>query len=561
MTKIAIVGAGHNGLVTAAYLARAGHQVTVLERRGVVGGSCVTEELLPGAKFSSCAYVVSSLRPQVLEELELKRHSLDIYTTDVMNFVMGEDGEHFFIWPEIDRTIKEFQRIGQVDTDGFIDFGVRFRRFAKILEPYLLAEPPLLSELIAAFEDAGEIELWHEFVTESVHGMLRDYFSHDLIRGLFCFFALVSAYASPLDPGSVYGFSHHSWGEFDGEFGRFGFARGGMGALSNAIASAAEEAGAKIRLNTSVDEILTSRGRVTGVRVGAEVIDADIVVSSADTKHTYLALLGRDAVTEPVRHKVESLDFRGSMARVHLLVNELPQYLGMPEGEGPQHRGFTLLGGTPAAYEKCWEFQKRGELADRYPIELLIPSVTDPGMAPPGMHTISTGIQQLPFTLSEGDWDSRKDEFTRIVIDSLAHYAPNLPGSIVGSVTITPLDLERDYGLTEGNIFQGAHTLNQLFASRPAPGLGGYDTPVKGLYLCGAATHPGGAVMGACGRNAAHTILADVAGTPRPRVNPRATRRVDVIDRLASHPRLRAARNWTLRQSWLRGAVRIGKKL
>ena len=561
MPKIAIVGAGHNGLVAAAYLAREGHEVTVLERRGVVGGSCVTEELVPGAKFSSCAYVVSSLRPQGIEELELKRHSLEMYTTDVMNFVMGEHGEHFFVWPEIDRTIKEFERLGQLDNDGFIDFGLKFRRFAKLLEPYLLAEPPLLSELIAAFEDAGEIELWHEFVTGSVLAMLRDYFSHDLIRGLFCFFALVSAYASPLDPGSAYGFSHHSWGEFDGEFGRSGYARGGMGAVSEAIASAAREAGATIRLGTSVDEIITDHGRVTGVRVGHEVIDADVVVSSADTKHTYLALLGEHAVAAPVRHKVESLDFRGSMARVHLLVDELPQYTGMPAGEGPQHRAFTLLGGTPEAYERCWEFQKKGELADRYPIELVIQSVTDPTLAPPGMHTVTTGIQQLPFTLAEGDWDSRKDEFTQIVIDSLAHFAPNLPGSIVGSATITPLDLERDYGLTEGNIFQGAMTLNQLFSSRPAPGLGGYDTPVKGLYLCGAATHPGGAVMGACGRNAAFSILADLAGKPRPRVNPRTKRRVDVVDRLATHPRLRPARNWALRQSWLRGAVRIGKKL
>lgn len=561
MSTIAIVGAGHNGLVAAAYLARAGHDVTVLERRNVVGGSCVTEELIPGARFSSCAYVVSSLRPQVIDELELKRHSLEMYTTDVMNFVMGEDGEHFFIWPEIDRTIKEFERIGQHDNDGFIDFGVRFRRFAKLLEPYLLAEPPLLSELIAAFEDAGEIELWHEFVTGSVAAMLRDYFSHDLVRGLFCFFALVSAYASPLDPGSAYGFSHHSWGEFDGEFGRSGYARGGMGAVSEAIASAAREAGATIRTGASVDEIITTRGRVVGVRVGAEVIDADVVVSSADTKHTYLQLLDPTAVAAPVRHKVESLDFRGSMARVHFLVNELPAYTGLPAGEGPQHRAFTLLGGTPAAYERCWEFQKKGELADAYPVELIIQSVTDPTLAPPGLHTLTTGIQQLPFTLADGDWDSRKDEFTRIVVDSLARFAPNFPGSIVGTATITPLDLERDYGLTEGNIFQGAMTLDQLFASRPAAGLGGYDTPIAGLYMCGAATHPGGAVMGACGRNAAFSIIADLSGTARPRARARTARRVDLVDRVVSHPRLRAARNWSLRQSWLRGAVRIGKKL
>ncbi len=560
MTKVVVIGAGHNGLVAAAYLARSGHHVTVLERRHVLGGSCVTEELIPGAKFSSCAYVVSSLRPQIIKELELKRHGLDLYTTDVMNFVMGIDGEHFFIWPELDRTIKEFQAVGQKNTEGLIDFGVRFRRFAKLIEPYLLAEPPLLSELIAAFEDAGEIELWHEFVTESVASMLRNYFSHDLIRGLFSFFALVSAYASPLDPGTAYGFSHHSWGEHEGEFGRFGFARGGMGTISDSIAAAAREAGAHIRLDASVDEIMVGHGHVTGVRIGDELIHADVVVSSADTKHTYLQLLDREAVPEPVLDKVGSLDFRGSMARVHMLVNQLPEYRGLPKGEGPQHRGFALLGGTPEAYERAWEAQKKGELADSYPIELIIQSVTDPTVAPAGLHTISTGIQQLPFTLSDGNWDSRKKEFTQIVIDTLGRYAPNLPGSIVETVTITPLDLERDYGLTEGNIFQGAMSLNQLFASRPGPGIGGYDTRVAGLYLCGAATHPGGAVMGACGRNAAMTILADLEGKPRPRVNPRA-RRIDLVDRLASHRRLRRVRNWSMKQSWLRRPIALARKL
>lgn len=220
----------------------------------------MTEELIPGARFSSCAYVNSSLRPQIIRDLELERHSLEMYTTDVMNFVMGEDGDHFFVWPEIDRTIKELERIGERDVDRFIEFGIRFRRFAKLVEPYLLAEPPSLSELIGAFENAGEIELWHEFVTGSVDSMLRRYFSHDLVSGLFTFFALVSVYAGPMDPGTAYGFSHHSWGEYDGEFGRFGFARGGMGAISDAIASAAREAGAVIRTNAEVEEIVTRGG-------------------------------------------------------------------------------------------------------------------------------------------------------------------------------------------------------------------------------------------------------------------------------------------------------------
>jgi phytoene dehydrogenase-like protein len=561
---IVVVGAGHNGLVAAAYLARAGHAVTVLERRGVIGGACVTEELLPGARFSSCAYVNSSLRPEIIRDLELERHGLDMYTTDVMNFVMGEDGAHFFVWPELDRTLEELERIGEKDTDRFIDFGVRFRRFAKLVQPFLLAEPPALSELIRKFEDAGEIELWHEFVTDSVSATLQKYFTHDLTRGLFTFFALVSVFAAPGDPGTAYGFSHHSWGEYKGEFGRFGFPRGGMGAISDAIAASARQAGATIQTGAEVDEIVVRGGRVAGVRVGETIHAADVVLSSADTKRTFLQLVTPSAVDPGTRDRVEALDFRGSMARVHLLVNELPAYAGLPAGEGPQHRGFTLLGGTPAAYDRAWDAQRRGELADSYPIELIIPSVTDPTLAPAGLHTISTGIQQLPFDLAEGDWDSRKDEFTQTVIRSLARFAPNVPDSVIATYTITPLDLERDYGLTGGNIFQGAMSQNQLFASRPAPGIGGYRTPIPGLYLCGAATHPGGAVMGACGHNAAQAALVDLdsaAGTVRAPARWTGASRLDLVDRVASHPRLRRLRNWAMRQRALRGVISLGKRL
>ena len=512
-----IIGGGHNGLVAAAYLARAGREVTVIERRSVLGGACVTEELVPGARFSTCAYVVSSLRPQIIAELELERHGLDVYATDVLNFLMKPSGEHLFLWPELDRTLNELRRFSVRDAEAFPDFGVRFRRFAKMVEPYLLSEPPSLSEVIGRFEAAGEIDLWHEFVSLSIGDLVDRYFDNDLLKGAFMFFALVAVHAGPYSPGTAYEFSHHSWGEYKGEFGRFGFARGGMGAITQAIASAAREAGAVLRTDAPVRRVLVERGKVRGVELASgEKLEAATVVSNADPVRTFLELLDPGDLPSDLRAGPRTSTcaeaWRGSIWSS----TGFRSTPGLPSGEGPQHRGFTLLGGTVEEYERCWEAQQRGELVDDYPIELTIQSVTDPTLAAPGMHTITTGIQQLPFDLAHGDWDSRREEFTDRVVRSLKRFDPEIESSIQGSFTLTPLDLQREYGLTGGNIFHGAMMVNQLFDSRPIPGRGGYRTDIGGFYLCGAGTHPGGAVMGAAGHNAAHGNSARFTRRGRP---------------------------------------------
>jgi phytoene dehydrogenase-like protein len=332
-----------------------------------------------------------------------------------------------------------------------------------------------------------------------------------------------------------------------------------MGAITAAIARAATEVGVTIHTDCEIRRISVGPRGVDGLEfAGGEHVAADVVLSNLDMQQTFGRLFDPGDVPGPVRRRVQAVDSTGTMARVHLLTDELPHYVGFEPGEGPQHRGFTLLGGTHDAYERAWDAQRRGELLSRYPVEMIIQSVTDDSLAPPGMHTLTTGVQQLPFELAEGDWDARKDEFTERVIESIAEYAPNIPEAIKGIATITPLDLEREYGLTGGNIFQGALSLDQLFASRA---FGGYGTPVRGLYLCGAATHPGGAVMGAPGHNAAMAVLRDVDGGASPgerRGRPR--RRFDPVDRLGSNPRLRPARDWVVRQPWLRPVVRAGRR-
>jgi phytoene dehydrogenase-like protein len=507
---VIIIGAGHNGLVAASYLARAGFNVTILERRNIVGGACVTEELIPGARFSTAAFVVSSLRTKIVRDLELERFGLELYDTEVLDFAMSPSGEHLFLWADVERTMQELDGLSAGDAEGFVTLSHRFQRFARIVEPYLLREPPTLAELVGQFEQADAIDLWHEFVTLSIGDLVDRYFRHDLVKGLFTFFALVSVHAGPYSPGTAYEFSHHSWGEYKGEVGRFGFARGGMGAVTQALANVARHFGAAIHTGIGVDRIVSERGVVRGVQLAdGNILRAPVVVSNADPRRTYLTLVDANDLPSDVLARARRIDVRGSMGRVHLLVDQLPNYRGLPPGEGPQHHGLALLGGTPEVYQRGWEAQLRGELMDDYPVEVAIQSTTDPTLAPPGLHTVTTGVQQLPFDLTEGTWETRRDEFTERVLRSLFRFAPNLEGAIRAHVTLTPLDWDREYGLPCGNIFHGAMFTNQLFASRPAPGLGGYRTAIRGLYLCSAGTHPGGAVMGAPGHNAAQAVLAD----------------------------------------------------
>jgi phytoene dehydrogenase-like protein len=542
---VVIVGAGHNGLVAANYLADAGLSVTVLERRGVIGGATVTEELIPGFRSSSCAYVVGLLHPRIIRELGLREHGLDLYQSDVGDVNLLEDGRHLVLWNDLGATLRGLEQLNPGESERFVRLGLRLQRFAQLIEPWTLTAPPSIDELRERFELAGESRLFEEFFSLSVAELLGRYLELDLLQGFLSFYALVSVWGGPWTPGWTFLYGHHSIGEFNGHMGQYGFPRGGMGAVAEALARRARARGVRIVTDAAVERVWVEDGRAVGVvTAGGEELRARAVASNADPHRTFLGMLGDDDLPAEFRAQVEGFDMRGSMARVHIALDGLPDFVGMEPGAGPHCRGLTLLGAEVDRFDAAWSAQQRGELPEDFPVEFLIQSVHDDTLAPPGKHVMMTGIQQLPYELADGTWDEHRDAFTERVLDVISRYAPRLRDHVIDTHTITPLDLEREYGLTGGNIFHGAMTPAQAFDRRPAPGWGGYRTPVNGLFLCGAGAHPGGGVMGVPGHNAARTIVADLAGGARPPVPSPAHEPIppaSFVDRLLVRPRSRRA--------------------
>lgn len=532
---VIVVGGGHNGLVAANYLGRAGKKVLVIERRGILGGACVTEEFFPGAKFSSCAFIQAVLRPRIITELELtSRFGLEMYAPDPQGFALFDDSSHVLLWQDIDRTLKQLERIAPEDAKGLLKFGQRLRRFGDLTAQWTLDAPPTRSEMIKLFEDAGEEDLLNEFMFGSTRDLLTKYFTSAQIRGFYTFFGIVSIWGGPSTPGTAYLFGYHASGEFEGTFGRWAFPKGGMGSITAALEKGARAHGVEFLTSAPVAEILVEGGAAKGVLLqDGRQFQAKSVMSNADPKRTLGKLVPQKALTGEFRSKVAGIDVRGSMARLHLLIDELPHYIGFDSAEaGPQHRGHAILGGSEERFEDAYAAMLRGVFPDQFPIEAIIQSVTDDSLTPQGQHAMILGVQNLPFELSEGDWDSRKQEFQDRVLESLFKFAPNLRHHILGCHTITPLDLERTYGITGGNIFHVAMTVEHMFNNRPLPELSDYRTPVKGLYLCSAGTHPGGGVIGAPGHNAAQVVIDDLDGRTRNRVSSAAmVRGTSILDR------------------------------
>jgi phytoene dehydrogenase-like protein len=514
-----VIGAGHNGLTAAAYLGKAGRKVLVLERRHVVGGAAVTEEVFPGFKFSVCSYVVSLLRPEIIRELDLPRHGLEILPLDG-TFTPMPNGDYLWRVNDHAKTRREIARHSKLDAEAYDEYGKAMVEMARFVKPILNMTPPdpLSSNprelakfwfLLRRFSRLADDDRYNQLqlMTMSAVDFLDQWFETDVLKATMAASGIIGTFLGIRSPGTAYVLLHHYMGEIDGAFRSWGFARGGTGAISNAIADAAREAGVEIRTLAGVARIEVSGGRATGVVLdNGDQVMADVVLSSVDPNQTFLRFIDDRELPGDFVDDVRRYKFRGSSAKVNLALDALPRFTCLP-GDGPHLRGAVSISPSVDYMERAYDQAKYGEFSRRPYIDIVIPSVTDPSVAPPGKHVLSCFVQYAPYKLTSGTWDQQREALGDAVIDTVAEYAPNIREIILHRQVVTPLDLEREWGLTEGNIFQGELTPEQLFFARPVPGWAQYSTPIRNLWMCGSATHPGGGIMGAPGRNAALRIL------------------------------------------------------
>jgi phytoene dehydrogenase-like protein len=521
-----VVGAGHNGLTTAFYLAKSRLRTLVLEQRDIVGGCAVTEEIdpekAPGCRVSTASYMASMLRPEVIRDMALGLHGLKMIAADPSVQIALPEGRVLPWWSDERKLHVELCRFSRKDADAFFELDRELKSLARYLQPFFLEPPPQT----AARGLAGLLELIRvgrrfrglngraiselvTFLTGSLDQFLGRYFESDEIKRLVLANNLYGKHGGPADPGSAMGLLFHllSGGDDDKQ-GFTGHVIGGMGAITQAMAAACEEAGVEIRTGAEVERIESTDGRVSGVRLpGGEVIEAGIVASNADPKRTFLKLVDPEQLDGDFRRQVQSIHMDGPAAKVNLVLNEEPRVNGMP-ADAPllQKMLFTLVPTFEQA-QRCYNASQLGELEPELWVDCVWASAIDPELATPGHHVLTTFVQYLPFQPASGSWDQHREWLGNRVIEIIGRYAPNVPAAVVGRDVITPLDLERRFGITEGNIFHGDIRLDQLFFMRPLPGWAHYKTPIEGLYLCGAGTHPGGGVTGAPGYNAARAIL------------------------------------------------------
>jgi phytoene dehydrogenase-like protein len=519
---VIVIGGGHNGLVNAAYLARAGKKVLVLERRYVLGGAAVTEEIIPGFKFSVCSYVVSLLRPEIIRDLDLPRHGLEILPLDGTLTPMPT-GDYLWRMNDHARTRRELLRHSRRDAEAYDEFGMEMQQMCRFVKPLLGMTPPDPTSLRPAglkkllflarrFQSLPAQDKYNlvQLMTMSAADFLDQWFETDVLKATMSASGIIGTFLGVRSPGTAYVLLHHYMGEIDGAFRAWGFSRGGTGAISNAIAGAAREAGAEIRTESPVARILTRNGRATGVALqNGDEIQAKIVSSSVDPNLTFLKMLDPRVLPADFVEEVRRYKYRGSSGKVNLALDALPDFTCLP-GAGPHLRGAISVSPSVEYMERAYDQAKYGEFSHRPYIDMVIPSLTDPSVAPPGKHVLSCFVQYAPYHLKQGKWSDRREEFGDAVIDTISEYAPNLKKIIIGRQVLTPADIEEQFGLTEGNIFQGELSLEQLFFLRPVAGWARYRTPVRNLYMCGSATHPGGGIMGAPGRLAALEILKDM---------------------------------------------------
>lgn len=522
-TDVVVIGAGHNGLVAAAMLARAGLRTVLLERRDILGGACVTEELWPGIHVSRAAYVAGLLRPAVIKELGLTKRGLRLLRRAPSSYTPLPDGGGLLLGPDAARNHEQIAAFSPRDAARYSDYEAFLGRVARLIEPQLDRPPPDFArpgrnELASLASLAkGAWQLRHELpealslLLGPARPTLEQWFESEPLRATLATDAVIGAWAPPSAPGTGYVLIHHVMGETYGERGVWAYVEGGMGRLSEAIADAAREAGVDIRLESPVQSIDIANGRACGVTLSSgETIEATTVVSGADPYVTLIGLVERSALRDDIARSVQAIDFRSGSAKINLALNELPRFHGRGNGQPTgEHHGTIHIGAQDLdAIDAAFAAAERGELPERPVIELTLPSALDATLAPAGTYVASMFVQYVPYDLREGTWDTHRDLLADRCCNLVDQVAPGFSASVLHREVLAPPDLEREFALTRGNIFHGAMSLDRLAFLRPTPSLAHYGVPgINGLYLCGAGTHPGGGVMGAAGRNAAITIL------------------------------------------------------
>lgn len=508
-----VIGAGHNGLVAAAYLARAGKKVLVLERRHVLGGCSSGEELWPGFKSSPAAYVVSLFLPEIIRDLDLKQHGLEILPRDPSSFTPLLDGRYLLMGHDAQANFREIAKFSKRDAEAYPKYDAMLTRIAEAIDPIIESSPPRMPPRLG---DVGKWWAYYramkrlgpdfraavELLAAPATRILNRYFESEPLKATLATDAIIGAMAAPSSPGSAYVLLHHVMGLSGGKRGVWGYVRGGMGGLPDALEKACLAAGVEIRREAPVAAIRVRGGAAIGVALadGAE-IEARAVASCIDANQTFLKLVGPEHLPDEFCEMVRNIDYASASAKINLALDSLPDFQTGPVDRHVALHGTTHLCPDSDYIERAFDDAKYGRPSREPVLEMTIPSTVDPGLAPPGKHVASMFVQYAPYKLTEGAWDEKREEFGDRCIDVLAQYAPNIKNIILHRQVLTPLDLERTYGITGGNIMQGAMGLDQLGPMRMD-----HRTPIRGLYLCGAATHPGGGIIGACGRNAARVI-------------------------------------------------------
>ncbi|HZU28028.1 MAG TPA: NAD(P)/FAD-dependent oxidoreductase [Bryobacteraceae bacterium] len=521
---VIIIGGGHNGLVCAAYLARGGKKILVLERRELLGGCAVTEEVWPGYRISTAAYLTSLLQERIIRELDLPRYGYVVDAKDPSFFSAFPDDRYLFFWQDATRTLEEIAKFSRRDAERFTEYENYLERLSAAVESLLLTTPPefpphgvgdFLDYLklaarhrkLKAADIAGLVKIF----TMSASDFLDEWFESEQLKVTLATDAVIGANGGPRSAGTAYILLHHVMGKVAGHRGLWGFVRGGMGAVSNAIADAARAAGAHIRTNAPVDSIRLEGGRARGVVLaGGEEIDADIVASNVDPKTTFLRLIEPGALEQIDRaftERIRRYRSEGTSCKINLALRALPSFRALPGAPGPQHRATMHICPSVEYVERAWDDAKYGRPSRNPLLELTVPTMYDPSLAPPDRHVMGIFLQYAPYTLKDGTWDELREPFAMRVFELIEEYAPGFRELIEHYQILTPPDLERRFGIHGGNIFHGEMSLDQMFVMRPVPGAARYKTPVRGLYLCGSGAHPGGGVMGAPGYNAAREIL------------------------------------------------------